>query len=45
LDGNHRDLPVRYTLAELLAVSDCSEPQPAEEREWVDAPAIGRETI
>ncbi len=33
----------RYTLAELLAVSDYSQPQPAEEREWVDAPAVGRE--
>nr|WP_294551925.1 AbrB/MazE/SpoVT family DNA-binding domain-containing protein [uncultured Rhodopila sp.] len=35
----------RYTLAELLAASDYSEPQPAGEREWVDAPAIGRELI
>ena len=33
----------RYTLAELLAASDYSQPQPAEEREWVDAPAVGRE--
>lgn len=35
----------RYTLAELLAASDYSEPQPAEEREWIDAPAVGRELI
>jgi antitoxin ChpS len=28
----------RYTLAELLEASDYSQPQPAEEREWVDAP-------
>jgi len=35
----------RYTLAELLAASDYSKPQPAEEREWVDAPAVGRELI
>lgn len=35
----------RYTLAELLAESDYSEPQPAEEREWVDAPAVGRELL
>ena len=35
----------RYTLAELLAASDYSEPQPADERAWVDAPAIGRELI
>jgi antitoxin ChpS len=32
----------RYTLADLLAASDYVEPQPAEEREWVDAPALGR---
>lgn len=32
-----------YTLAELLAASDYSQPQPTEEREWVDAPAVGRE--
>lgn len=36
---------LRYTLAELLAASDYSQPQPAEEREWVDAPAAGRELI
>ena len=35
----------RYTLAELLAASDYTTPQPAEEREWVDAPAVGREDI
>jgi antitoxin ChpS len=35
----------RYTLAELLAVSDYSQPQPPEEREWVDAPTVGRELI
>jgi antitoxin ChpS len=35
----------RYTLAELLAASDYSQPQPIEEREWVDAPAVGRELI
>ena len=34
-----------YTLAELLAASDYSQPQPAEEREWVDAPAVGGELI
>jgi antitoxin ChpS len=33
----------RYTLAELLAASDYSQPQPANEREWVDAPAVGGE--
>ena len=35
----------RYALAELLAASDYSQPQPAEQREWVDAPATGRELI
>lgn len=35
----------RYTMAELLAASDYSQPQTAEEREWVDAPAVGRELI
>jgi len=39
---NPRPRP-RYTLAELLAASDYSQPQPAAEREWVDAPAVGRE--
>ena len=33
----------RYTVAEILAVSDYSQPQPPEEREWVDAPPVGRE--
>ncbi|MDM7947583.1 MAG: DUF2442 domain-containing protein [Oceanibaculum nanhaiense] len=32
-----------YTLAQLLAASDYSEPQLPGEREWVDAPAVGRE--
>ncbi len=35
----------RYTMAELLAASDYSVPQPPEEREWVDAPAVGREVV
>lgn len=35
----------RYSLAELLAASDYSQPQPPEQREWVDAPAVGRELI
>jgi len=35
----------RYTMAELLAASDYSEPQPADEREWVDSPAVGGELI
>lgn len=32
-----------YTLAGLLAASDYAEAQAAEHREWVDAPAVGRE--
>jgi len=35
----------RYTMAELLAASDYSGPQPADEREWVDSPAVGGELI
>lgn len=35
----------RYTMAELLAQSDYAQPQPAEEREWVDAPAVGKELL
>ena len=34
-----------YTMTQLLAESDYSQPQPPEEREWVDAPAVGRELI
>jgi antitoxin ChpS len=34
-----------YTLVELLAASDYSEPQPDDAREWVDAPAVGRELL
>ncbi len=33
----------RYTLAELLAGSDYSQPQSVEDREWVDAPPVGGE--
>ena len=35
----------RYTLAELLAQSDYSEPLTPEEREWIDAPPVGRELL
>jgi len=35
----------RYTMAELLAASDYSQPQPSEDREWVDAPAVGGEKL
>ena len=42
IDPNPRP---RYTLAELLAASDYSQSQPTEEREWVDAPAVGGELL
>ncbi len=37
----------RYTLDELLAEAEAAGvyPLPAEEREWVDTPAVGRELI
>jgi antitoxin ChpS len=35
----------RYTLAELLASSDYSQPQTDSEQEWVDSAAVGRELI
>jgi len=37
--------PHRYTMDELLSASDYSQPQPDEEREWVDAPTVGSELI
>jgi antitoxin ChpS len=33
----------RYTMAELLAVSDYA--QSPEDREWLDAPAVGKELL
>ena len=35
----------RYTLAELLAQCDFSKPMSTNEREWIDAPAKGRELL
>jgi len=35
----------RYTLDELLAKSDYSQPMSDENREWIDAPPVGRELI
>ena len=34
-----------YTIAELLAVSDYSQPVTEEEREWLDSPAVGKGLI
>lgn len=33
----------RYTLAELMAQCDLSQPLSAADREWLDAPAVGAE--
>lgn len=35
----------RYTLDELLAASDYGDAPSAEDREWLDAPAVGREIL
>ena len=35
----------RYTLDELLAQSDFSQPLTEEERAWIDAPAVGDELL
>ncbi len=35
----------RYKLADLLASSDYSNPQPVEEREWIEANPVGGELI
>ena len=35
----------RYTMAELLAKSDYTQPRTPEEQEWLDAPPVGRELI
>ncbi len=35
----------RYSLAELLAASDYSHDPSPEEREWLDAPALGKEIL
>jgi hypothetical protein len=40
----HAGTRPRYTLNELLARCDFSIPMSAEDREWLDAPAVGRET-
>ncbi len=45
LEVEPKGRPRRYTLAELLAASDHGEPPSPEEREWLDAPAVGREVL
>jgi antitoxin ChpS len=44
-DGNLVVAPRRYRMAELLAASDYSAPQPAEQREWIDARPVGGELL
>ncbi len=34
-----------YTMAELLAESDYRQPSMAEERVWVNSPAVGRKSL
>lgn len=45
--GNQLQVPPRrrYTMDELLATTDCPLVQEKEDREWVDAPPVGRELI
>ena len=38
-------LKPRYTLAELLAASDPSQPTSDADRAWLDAPPVGRELL
>jgi antitoxin ChpS len=35
----------RYTMTELLAASDYSEARSPDDREWIDAPAVGGELL
>jgi hypothetical protein len=41
--GQSRPQKPRYSLAELMAQCDSNAPLSAEDRAWMDAPAIGRE--
>jgi antitoxin component of MazEF toxin-antitoxin module len=41
--GQSRPQKFRYSLAELVAQCDANAPLSEEDREWMDAPAIGRE--
>jgi len=49
VDGNRLVMEAQprpgYTLAELLAASDYPETLNAEDRNWIDAPAAGREIL
>jgi len=43
--GHARPRKGRYTLAELIAQCDPNTPPSAEDRAWLDAPAVGREAL
>jgi antitoxin ChpS len=50
IEGNDQIMTVRpcrprYTAEQLLADYDATTPWTEEEREWLDAPAVGRELI
>jgi antitoxin ChpS len=42
--GDDREEP-RYSLSELMRQCDASIPFSAEDREWLDAPAVGNEAL
>ena len=43
--GQARPRKGRYNLAELMAQCDLNAPLSAEDRAWLDAPAVGREAL
>jgi hypothetical protein len=43
--GQPRPRKGRYSMAELMAQCDPSAPFSAEDRAWMDAPAVGREAL
>jgi len=43
--GQARPRKGRYSLAELMAQCDSNAPLSAEDRAWLDAPAVGREAL
>jgi hypothetical protein len=43
LSASHAPQKSRYSLTELMAQCDTNAPLSAEDRAWMDAPAIGRE--
>lgn len=45
LTGPPRPRKGRYSLAELMAQCDANAPLSAEDRAWMDAPAVGREPL